>query len=118
MNVGSRVVQAGFTDTRGVLVRAVLSAGVGGPASCLGVRGSLVVVAPSGQVDGRVEVTIEVMVVGAGERPLGQSQIGAAITADRAELAGGIPAVGLQYHTAAPELFVVQLTGKLGPAGS
>ena len=36
VNVGSRVVQAGFTDTRGVVVRAVLSAGVGalsGPAA-------------------------------------------------------------------------------------
>lgn len=44
VNVGSRVIRAGFTGTRGVLVSAVPSAGVGGPASCLGVRGSMILV--------------------------------------------------------------------------
>jgi hypothetical protein len=36
MNVGSRFYRAGFTGTRGVLVSAVPSAGIGGPASMLG----------------------------------------------------------------------------------
>lgn len=40
VNVGSRVFRAGFTGTRRVLVSAFPSAGIGDPASCLGVRGS------------------------------------------------------------------------------
>ena len=36
VNVGSRVIRAGFTDTREVLVYPVPSAGVGGPAPLLG----------------------------------------------------------------------------------
>jgi len=36
VNVGSRFNRAGFTGTRGVLVSAVPSAGVGGPAPLLG----------------------------------------------------------------------------------
>ena len=39
-NVSFRVIRAGFTGTRRVLVSAVPSADIGGPASCLGVRGS------------------------------------------------------------------------------
>lgn len=76
VNVGSRVVQAGFTGTRGVLVRAVLSAGLGSPASCLGVRGSVVVVvglAPAGQVGRRVETSVvvhgDLADAGHGDRP-------------------------------------------------
>lgn len=61
MNVGSRVIRAGFTNMR-VLASAVSSAGIGGPASCLGVRGSMKVVvvgvAPVGQVHRGVGVSV------------------------------------------------------------
>src|SRR5690625_991456 len=73
--------------------------------------------AHAGQVDERVEVTIQPVTVWAAEYPLGEAQVGAAITADRAELALGIPAVGFYDLAAAPGLFVVQLAVELGPAG-
>ena len=84
MNVGFRVFRAGFTNTQ-VVVRAVPSADLGGPASCLGVRGSVrvvVVLAPTGQVCRRVEVTIQAMFVNADEHPISQAQIAATYTAD------------------------------------
>src|SRR3984893_2847952 len=76
VNVGSRVIRAGFTGTRGVLVSAVPSAGVGRPASLLGgpgIPGWIVVfLAPAGQVDRGVAVAVGGMSAIAGENPVGQ----------------------------------------------
>ena len=51
VNVGSRVIRAGFTGTRRVLVSAVPSAGVGGPAPLLGGPGVEVVLPIGGGGD-------------------------------------------------------------------
>ena len=76
MNVGSRVFRAGFTGTRGVLVSAVPSAGVGGPASLLGGPGiwwGLVLrLTPLGEVGRCVGVSGDAVPVGAGVGPIGQ----------------------------------------------
>jgi hypothetical protein len=81
VNVGSRVFRAGFTGTRGVLVSAVPSAGVGGPAPLLrgpGIEVMLIVMglAPAGQVDRGVEVAISRIPTAAGENPIGQQGSG------------------------------------------
>jgi hypothetical protein len=79
MNVSSRVIRAGFTGTRGVLVSAVPSAGVGGPASVLGGPGIegwiLMGLGPAGQIHRGVPVTISRMPAPAGEHPIGKFQI-------------------------------------------
>jgi len=91
VNVGSRVNRAGFTGTRGVLVSAVPSAGVGGPAPMLGgpgIQGWIVVfLAPAGQVDRGVGVAINRMSAAAGEHAIGQRQVAANGTALGAQLA-------------------------------
>jgi hypothetical protein len=90
VNVGSRVIRAGFTGTRGVLVSAVPSAGVGNPASCFGVRGSVRVVmglAPAGQIGGRVKIAVGAMPTATGEYAVKQRQIMANSPTLRAELA-------------------------------
>ena len=79
MNVGSRIIRAGFTNTS-VLVSAVPSAGIGGPASCLGVRGSMGVVmglAPAGQIRRRIRVAVGAMAATAGEHPIRQRHLAA-----------------------------------------
>ena len=59
MNVSSRVIRAGFTGTRWLLVSAVPSAGIGGPAPLLGGPGiEVMLLAPSGQIDRGVEVAL------------------------------------------------------------
>ena len=118
MNVGSRVIRAGFTGTRGVLVSAVPSAGVGGPAPLLGGPGvEVMLLAPAGDVHRGVAVPIGGIFAAAGEYPIGQPQTGVDGPALWAELAGGVPAVGDQDGAAAPSLFVAQQAGELGPAG-
>ena len=75
MNVSSRVIRAGFTGTRRVLVRAVPSAGIGGPASVLGGPGIVVMLmiglAPAGQVHRGVAVAIGTISAAADEDPIG-----------------------------------------------
>src|SRR5271168_1101212 len=96
VNLGSRVFRAGFTGTRRVLVSAVPSAGVGGPAPLLGGPGvwwSVVGLGPAGQVGRGIGVSVGAMPVGAGVDPVSQSQRGIALTAGRTYLAGGKPAV-------------------------
>jgi hypothetical protein len=76
MNISSRVNRAGFTGTRGVLVSAVPSAGVGGPAPSLGRPGIEVMrFALTGEVYRRVAVAVSAMSAHAGEHPIGQRQI-------------------------------------------
>ena len=78
VNVGSRFIWAGFTGTRGVLVSAVPSAGVDGPASVLGGPGIVVLLmmslAPSRQIDRGVTVPVGGMSATAGEHPIGERQ--------------------------------------------
>jgi hypothetical protein len=74
MNVGSRVIRAGFTNTM-VLVSAVPSADIGGPASCLGVRGSMggvIGLAPAGQIRRSVKIPVGGMPATTGEHPIRQ----------------------------------------------
>jgi len=80
VNVGSRVIRAGFTGTRWVLVSAVPSAGVGGPASLLGGPGIgvvllMMVLAPASQVDRSVGVAVCAMSTITCEHPVSQGQI-------------------------------------------
>jgi hypothetical protein len=87
VNVSSRFFRAGFTGTRGVLVSAVPSAGVGGPAPLLGGPGFEVMrLAPAGEIYRRVEVAVGGMSALAGERPIAQGQIAMDRAAGRAEL--------------------------------
>ena len=87
VNVGSRIFRAGFTGTRRVLVSAVPSAGVGGPAPCLEVRGSgdglVMGVSPTGPVSTAALVSPSGAVsAAAGELPIGQRQRAVAVTAE------------------------------------
>ena len=63
MSVSSRVLRAGFASTRGVLVGAVASAGVGGSAPLFGGPGIIEVMlfAPAGEVHRRVAVAVRGM---------------------------------------------------------
>jgi hypothetical protein len=70
---------------------------------------------PLGEVDRSVEVTVDRMPACAGEDAIGQLQVGIAATADRAELARRVPAVGSFNFAAAPGVFVAQLAGEFGP---
>jgi hypothetical protein len=56
------------------------------------------------------------MPIRADEDAIRQCQLEVAGTADRAELAGGVPAVDNLDCTAPPSLFVAQLAGELAPA--
>lgn len=89
MNVGSRVNRAGFTGTRRVLVSAVPSAGIGGPAPLLGGpgvwRGTVMSLAPAGQIHRRVGVAVGRMSALASKHSISQGQIAADGTAGRAE---------------------------------
>jgi hypothetical protein len=71
VNLCSRFNRAGFTGTPRVLVSAVPSAGVGGPALLLGGPGIVVMLlAPAGQVDRGVEVAISSVSARASEHPV------------------------------------------------
>ena len=91
MNVSSRFIRAGFTGTRGVLVSAVPSASVGGPASVLGgpgIEGWIVMgLSAAGQIGCGVGVSVGGMSAAAGEHAIGQCQIAANGTALGAQLA-------------------------------
>jgi hypothetical protein len=119
VNVGSRFFRAGFTGTRGVLVSAVPSAGVGGPASVLGGPGIvcwiLMGLSPAGEVDRGNVVAIGAMSAPAGEHPVGQRQIDIEGTARGTELARRIQPVGDNKFAAAPALFISQLLGEFSP---
>jgi hypothetical protein len=83
-NVGSRVIPAGFTGTCGVLVSAVPSAGVGGPAPLRegpGIRGWIVMgLSPTGQIRRGVTIAIGGMSTAANEDPIGECQIAVDLT--------------------------------------
>jgi hypothetical protein len=68
VNVGSRVIRAGFTGTRGVLVSAVPSTGVGNPAAMLGGPGIeveiVMLLAPAGEIHRGIQVAISGMSAG------------------------------------------------------
>ncbi len=57
------------------------------------------------------------MVVCAGEHPIGQGQVGATVSADRAELAGWVPTIGFDELAEAPRLLVLQQACEFRPAG-
>ena len=80
MDVGSRVSRAGFTGTQWVLVSAVPSAGVGGPAFTLGGPGIEVMIvmglAPVGEIHRCIEVAVSAMTAAAGEHPVREGQCG------------------------------------------
>src|SRR5690348_2942316 len=117
MNVGSRFIRASFTGTRGVSVSAVSSAGVDGPASCLGVRGSMGVgnnLDPASYIHCGIEVAISGMPTDAAENSVGKRQNTASGPAGRANPAGGIPAISNDDFAAAPSLLVLQQSGEFG----
>jgi hypothetical protein len=73
LNVSSRVIRAGFTGTRRVLVSAVPWAVVGGPAPLLGGPGiEVMLLAPAGKVHRGVAIAVGGMSAHAGEYPIGQ----------------------------------------------
>lgn len=120
VNVGSRVIRAGFTSTRWVLASAVPSASVGNPASCLGVRGSMLVVvgvAPTGEIRRGVEVAIHDMSATTCELPISQRKSRVSSRAHGAELARRVPAVRDHEQPTAPGLLIAQHGGELCPSG-
>jgi hypothetical protein len=93
VNVGSRFNRAGFTGTLWVLVSAVPSAGVGGPAPLLGGPGiEVMLFGPAGEIRCGVQVAVSGMSAHAGEHPIGQGQIATDGPAGGAELARRVPA--------------------------
>ena len=112
-----RFFRAGFTSTYGVLVSAVPSSGIGGPAPLLGGPGIEVkLLAPAGDVHRGAAVAVSGVSTGAIERAIGQCQIATDGTADRTDLARREPAIRDNQFAAAPGLFIAQLAGELGPA--
>jgi hypothetical protein len=88
-----------------VLVSAVPSAGVGGPASVLGGPGIDVLLLiyvrrPSGEIHRGIEISVGGISATAGELPVGEPQIVVDDTALRAQLARWVPAVGEDEFTA------------------
>jgi hypothetical protein len=74
VNVSSRFTPVGLTGPRGVLVSAVLSAGIGGPASVLRGPGiEVMLFAPAGEVRGGVGVAVGEISAATGEQPIGKA---------------------------------------------
>jgi hypothetical protein len=110
VNVSSRSNRAGFTGTQRVLVSAVPSASVGGPASVLGGPGIegwfSMGLAPAGQIHRRVAVAIGRMSTTTAEHAVSQRQLCVNGPAGWAQLTGGIPAIR-DDHLAVPPLLLV-----------
>lgn len=118
MNVGSRVIRTAVIDTRRVPISARSSAGIGGPARCSGVRGSVCVAAiltPASQVGRGVAVAVSGVSAGAGEDAIGQLQVAPYCAALSTNPAGGVPPVSDDEFTAAPSLLVLKETAEFGP---
>ena len=82
VNVSSRVIRAGYTSTRRVLVSAVPSAGIVDPAPLLGGPGFeakiiMMDLAPAGQIHRRIGVAIRGMSTAADEHPISKRHIAA-----------------------------------------
>jgi hypothetical protein len=112
--------RAGFTNTRGVLVSAVPSAGVGDPAPLLGGPGievmPVIVLTPAGQVRRGVAVAVSRVSAHTGEHPIGQCQVATDDPACRAEFARRVPAISYDEFSSAPGLLVAQQLRELDPA--
>src|SRR5258708_35298260 len=72
--------------------------------------------APAGQIDRRVRISIGGMSATTGEHPISQRHVAADRPAQRAEPAGRVPAIRYDELAASPGLLVAQKPGELGPA--
>nr|WP_169814432.1 hypothetical protein [Nocardia pseudovaccinii] len=73
--------------------------------------------APGGEIDRGVEITIEAVTAVAGEDPIRQRQYAIASSATRTHATGRKPAIREQYLSAAPLLFIAHQAGELTPSG-